>query len=81
MTLEFRFNDADDVAEVFARDRFAEHDGRYEPRPWLVRCRNYQAFEGIRVPVDCEVEWQLERGPLAYWRGRVSSLRYTFSEN
>ncbi len=81
VTLEFRFNDADDVAEVFARDRFAEHDGRYEPRPWLVRCRNHQAFEGIRVPVDCEVEWQLERGPVAYWRGRVSSLRYTFSED
>ena len=81
VTLEFRFDDAGDVTEVFAHDRFSENGGRYEPRPWLVRCRNYQTFDGIRVPVDCEVEWQLERGPLAYWRGRVSSLRYTFREN
>ena len=77
--LEFRFDDAGDVTEVFARDRFAESNGRYEPRPWLVRCREYRAFDGVRVPTDCEVEWELAGGPLAYWRGRVTSLRFTWA--
>jgi hypothetical protein len=79
VSLEFRFDEAGDVTEVFARDRFAESHGRYEPRPWLVRCREHATFEGVRVPTRCEVEWQLPSGPLVYWRAQITSLRFTWT--
>jgi hypothetical protein len=78
VSLEFRFTEAGDVEEVFATDRFAEVGGRYERRPWLVRCDGHRELNGIRIPTWCEVEWQLPTGPLAYWRGRVADIRYSF---
>jgi len=78
VSLEFRFSEAGDVEEVFAPDRFAEVHGRYKPRPWLVRCRDHRDVGNIRIPTWCEVEWQLPEGPLPYWRGRVTDIRYAF---
>jgi hypothetical protein len=80
VSAEFRFNADGDVAEVFAPDRLREVDGRFVPTPWLVRCAEYQMFSGIRIPVNCEVEWQLREGRLPYWRGRVVRADYDFAE-
>ena len=57
VSLEFRFNDAGDVTEIFAPDRFAENHGRYEPKPWVVTCSEYELHAGMRIPVRCEVAW------------------------
>jgi len=80
VSLEFRFSEAGDVDEVFAPDRFMELGGRYEPRPWLVRCADHRELSGVRIPTWCEVEWQLPAGPMAYWRGRIADIRYTFDQ-
>jgi uncharacterized protein DUF6920 len=78
VSLEFRFNDAGEVAEVFAPDRYAENHGRYEPKPWLVRCSEYQVHEGMRIPAQCEVAWLEADGPAPYWRGRITGVTYQF---
>jgi len=76
VALEFRFSDAGDVREVYAPSRPREVDGRYEPTPWLVRCDRHDVREDMRIPTRCEVEWQLPAGPLPYWRGDVTHIRY-----
>lgn len=76
VSLEFRFTDGGEVSEVFAASRQREVNGRYEPTPWLVRCIRNDEHDGIRIPIECEVEWQLPSGPLPYWRGRITGVRY-----
>jgi hypothetical protein len=77
--LEFRFNESDEIAEIFAAGRFREEQGAYLPTPWLVRCWDYQWREGMRIPIQAEVAWLLPEGPQPYWRGRLTSARYTLA--
>lgn len=77
VSLEFRFNDADDVVEVFAPSRAREVNGTFVPTPWIVRCTAHREWHNVRVPSECAVAWQLTRGELTYWRGRVTDVRYT----
>lgn len=79
VALDFRFNAEADVEEIFTTSRFAEHDGEYALEPWLVRCRDYTVFDGVRVPSYCEVSWLKPDGPAPYWRGRLTSARYEFA--
>lgn len=74
--LQFRFTPEGDVAEIVVPDRPREEGGRYIPTPWTVRCDEYGTFDGMRIPVRCEVAWQLPTGPLPYWRGRITRARY-----
>ena len=76
VTLEFRFNDRGEIIEVFAPDRFREVKGRYEPTPWTGRFSNYQEREGVKIPLEGEVEWQVWGKPLPYWRGTITDIRY-----
>ncbi len=72
VSLEFHFNDADDVERVFAPARLREVKGVYIPTPWAVTCRDHAVLNGLRVPTYCEVSWQLETGQFTYWKGRVT---------
>jgi hypothetical protein len=76
VSLEFRFNDAGDIAEIYAPDRYAESRGRYDRKPWLVRCSTYEVHHGMRIPVACEVSWLESTGPEPYWRGRITRVTY-----
>ncbi len=76
VSLEFRFNGDDDVVEIFAPDRYAETNGRYEPKPWIVRCSAHELHAGMRIPVECEVAWVEGTTPVPYWRGRITEARY-----
>jgi hypothetical protein len=77
VSLEFRFNDDGDVTEIFAPDRYAEDNGRYVPKPWIVRCSEYATHAGMRIPMRCEVAWVEATGPEPYWRGRITDARYS----
>jgi hypothetical protein len=79
VSLEFRFNDRDEVAEVVG-PRFAEQQGAYELRPWQVLCGSYQAQSGMLIPAFCEVAWQMPDGRLPYWRGRVVQIEYELAQ-
>lgn len=81
VSAEFRFTGDGDVSEIFTPVRFAEDRGRYEPRPWLVRCSDYAVHQGMRIPARCEVAWQPASGSQPYWRGRVKAIRYGLQEH
>jgi hypothetical protein len=75
VSLEFHFNDRDEVIEVVGQ-RFAEENGAYVLRPWQVQCRDYRRQAGMLIPAFCEVAWQTPEGRVPYWRGRVAQIAY-----
>ncbi len=76
VSLKFTFNAADDLVDVFAPNRMRAVDGGYVATPWTVRCTSHEWRGSVRIPTRCEAEWQLPEGPLAYWRGKVVSIRF-----
>ena len=43
--------------------------------PWSGTFRDYDEFDGMRVPTAAEVTWHLPEGRFTYWRGRVTEFR------
>ena len=74
--LKFTFDANDDIVEVFAPDRMRAVDGGYVATPWTVRCSEHDWRGQVRIPIRCEAAWQLPSGPLAYWRGAVTEIRF-----
>ncbi len=78
VSLTFRFDDRDRLVET-AGDRYAEQDGAYVLKPWRVACSDHAAMQDIEIPRYCEVMWMGAQGPEPYWRGRVTSIVYSFN--
>lgn len=76
VSLDFRFTDEGDVAEIYSANRFREVNGRYIRTPWLVRALGHEQHHGIRIMSPAEVSWMLPEGPLPYWRGRIIRAYY-----
>ena len=76
VSLVFNFNSRDEVERVFAEARYREVDGAFEPTPWTGRFSNYQVRNGVLIPVDGEVAWNLPGGDLTYWRGHVEEIAF-----
>ena len=76
VSLQFRFDSSGDVVGVYAPDRPRAVQGAYQPTPWSGRFGNHAARNGVRVPLEGEVEWITPTGALPYWRGRIVSIEY-----
>jgi hypothetical protein len=76
VSLVFHFNSRNQVEHVFAASRFREVDGTYEPTPWTGHFSNYQVRNGMLIPIDGEVEWNLPEGALGYWRGHLVEIEH-----
>jgi hypothetical protein len=44
------------------------------PTPWRGVFHDYGVLDGIRVPLQAEVSWELPQGPFTYCRGTITSL-------
>lgn len=80
VSLEFRFNDVGEIAEVFTPARFYETNGEYKAFPWLCRLRNYEERSGMMIPIEGEAEWQMPEGAAPYFIGRIIEDEYDFIE-
>lgn len=78
VSMTFFFDATGDV-ERMVGDRYREDKGAYTLTPWIVTCGGYDTHNGVRIPTDCEVAWQLPAGLQPYWRGHISNVRYEFS--
>ncbi|WP_440009398.1 DUF6920 family protein [Halomicrococcus sp. SG-WS-1] len=74
VSLVFHFDDRNTVERVVAEDRYRRVDDGFEPTRWTGYFRNYRHRNGMFVPVDAEVEWNLPDGNLPYWRARITAL-------
>lgn len=79
VSLEFRFNDIGKIISVFTPGRYREVSGRYELTPWEGHFRNYEERDGMWIPTEADVEWQLRDGNLPYWKGRIVQVTYEFA--
>jgi len=79
VSLEFRFNEAGEITEVFSPGRYREVNGEYELTPWAGRFRSYEERGGMLIPVEAEVEWRLRDGSFPYWKGRIVEVEYDFA--
>lgn len=79
VSLEFHFNDAGEITEVFTPGRYREVNGKYELTPWAGSFRRYEERGGMRIPLEGEVEWRLPGGNLPYWKGRLVEVEFDFA--
>ena len=79
-TLLFRFDENGLIESVRAEARGRTVGGAVIPTPWEGRWSNYERRDGMRIPTGGEVAWMLPEGPMPYFRGRITSLRYEFAQ-
>jgi len=78
VSLQFRFNDAGEVTGVYTPSRPAKVAGGYESRAWEGHFRNYEARQGLLIPIDGVVGWYVAGEWHPVWRGIISTIDYTF---
>ena len=78
VSLEFEFNETGEIIGIFSPERFREYQGEYKPFPWAGRFWDYQERNGLRIPMQGEVEWQMPEGRAPYWKGRIIEAEYSF---
>lgn len=66
--------DADDEIERVTADRYRQEDDDYAP--WTGSFRTYERRNGIRVPTEAEVAWELPGGERPYWRATIEDIEY-----
>ncbi len=76
--LVFQFDEQGLIVAVQADDRYRDVNGTLVATPWQARHWDYQARDGMLVPLQGEVAWLLPRGPLPYWRGRIERVEYDY---
>ncbi|MDQ3255309.1 MAG: hypothetical protein M3R15_15660, partial [Acidobacteriota bacterium] len=80
VSLEFSFNETGEITGVFALERFREVNGEYKLFPWAGRFWNYQEKDGMMIPMEGEVEWQMPEGNAPYWKGQIVEAQYDFAQ-
>lgn len=80
VSLLFRFDENGLIASARAEARGRSVGGSVVPTPWEGRWSRYEMRDGMRIPVEGEVAWQLPEGPKPYWRGHITRIGYEFAE-
>lgn len=60
-------------------DRYREVDGKYFKDKWTAYYRNYREFEGMMIPTEGEVEWNLFDKDLQYAKLKITDIQYNIS--
>ena len=76
VSLEFSFNEHGEITGFFAPARVYEAKGEYKAFPWAGRLWNYQERNGMMIPLEGEVEWQMPQGNAPYYKGKIVEVRY-----
>ncbi|KXB04632.1 hypothetical protein AKJ50_02180 [candidate division MSBL1 archaeon SCGC-AAA382A13] len=59
-SLLFHFNDQNEITKVHTEERYRQEDNSFQP--WTGYFENYKEKNGILIPLDGEVEWNLDYG-------------------
>ena len=71
VALEFRFNDADEVAGIYTAGRRGKFGKSYLQLPWEGHFSDYMERGGMLVPARGEVGWYVGGVWKAVWKGEV----------
>jgi len=78
-SVTFHFSENRDVAYVTA-NRYMGGGEDAERRPWKVTVLKTDEVEGLRIPTDLEVSWELESGPFTWYRFKVTDVEFNLSD-
>lgn len=76
VSLEFRFNAADEVEGVYSPGRWGSFEGGYQQVAWEGHFRDYFTQDGMRIPRYGEVGWYDQGTWQAVWKGRVEAAAF-----
>lgn len=79
VSLDFRFDTEGLVSSVRSAARHRTVNGVLVATPWQGRFWDYEIRNGMRIPLQGEVAWELPDGLWPYWRGRISEITYDFA--
>ena len=75
----FTFNEKGEIIKFVTNDRYREVDGEYFKDRWTAYYRNYQEFDGMMIPTEGEVEWNLSDEDLQYAKLKITDIQYNIS--
>jgi len=71
------FNDAGELIDFYSEDRSAlQPDGTLLKAPWSTPVKNYQEYDGIRIPTYGETIWHYKDGDFTYGKFTLKSIEY-----
>lgn len=76
VSLEFRFNDADEVIGIFSPGRWGRFGNRYEKVAWEGHFSHYEHKDGYRIPTRGEVGWYDQEELKLVWKGSLNSIHF-----
>ncbi|WP_088287482.1 DUF6920 family protein [Ideonella sp. A 288] len=79
LSLLFRFDDAGLIESFRAEARGGMVGKIMVQAPWEGRFSNYQARDGMSVPLAGEVAWMRPEGRKVYFKGTVTQVHYEFA--
>ena len=78
VSLDFHFGDDGLISSVRTAARYRTLNGELVATPWQGRFWDYELTDGLRIPLEGEVAWELPNGLWPYWRGHVTEIAYEF---
>jgi hypothetical protein len=80
VSLEFWFNDSDEVAGIYSSGRWGRFAGQYRQVPWEGHFREYQRNAGMLVPSPGEVGWYVGGKWQGVWKGNLVKAVYELAQ-
>lgn len=60
----------------FSAMRYRSENGRYTLNNWVINLHEYQCFDGVNIPSQVEVIWEMSDGPFEWFTARIQDLWY-----
>jgi hypothetical protein len=76
VSLEFSFNERGEIIRFFVPARIHSLKGETKELPWAGRLWNYEERNGMMIPLEGEVSWQMPEGNAPYYKGKIVDVRY-----
>ena len=72
----YTFNESGEIIKFVSNDRYMEVNGKYFKEKWSGYFRNYREFNGMKIPTEGEVEWNLPDKDLPYAKLKITDIQY-----
>jgi hypothetical protein len=76
VSLEFSFAPSGEISSFFAPARIYSTKGETKELPWAGRLWNYQERNGMMIPLEGEVAWQMPQGYTPYYKGKIIEVQH-----
>lgn len=75
----FYFNEESEIIKCTA-DRFKENTADAPLKKWMITVKRIGVFNGIKIPAELEVAWQLKEGNFTWYKITLTEVEYNKAE-